>query len=39
MHYGSVVPKVGSFTQCAVCWSTHSGLSLLHICTDMGARW
>jgi len=37
-HY--VVSKLGSFTQCAVRQHTHRAevFSLLHICTDMGAR-
>jgi len=36
----TVVPKVGSFTWCAVCQYTHRAevLSLVSICTDMGAR-
>jgi len=40
-HRTPVVPKVGSFTQCAVRQYTHRAevLSLLHICADMGARW
>ena len=36
-----VVPKVGSFTRCAVCQYPHraEALSLLHICADMDAGW
>ena len=35
-----LVPKVGSFTWCAVCQYTHRAevLSLLYICADIGAR-
>ena len=39
-NFRGVVPKVGSFTRCAVHQYTHRAevWSLLHFCADMGAR-
>jgi len=40
VYSGCVVPKVGSFTRCAIHQYTHRAevLFLSHICADMGAR-